>query len=170
MAKADRPPRPDPSKITAPATPSPEPDPRTEQERQKGEKSQRSLTPSERHAASVERHIQDLMQQRERLQTECTRLQSELDRLRPDHERLKEAFAAALAGNIFSTVLVALGGSLISAAGYAKEPTLILVVLVAGVVTLVWGLAFLITATVRSQLMRSNSEDGRTANRSNPRP
>lgn len=111
-------------------------------------------SPSDRHAASVALHIEDIGRDRDRLRDENRDLRGELDRLRPRHADLREAFGSALASNVFSTVMVGEGGSLISGAGYEWNESWKVGILVAGASSFLWGLFLQITSTWRSTLFR----------------
>ncbi len=119
----------------------------TEAELNKASRRSDRPTPGDRHADAVATHLNDLFADRDRQRVEIARLQRELDELRPKLAALQEAFSAALAGNVFSTVLIIVGGSLISGAGYVASETGKIIILTAGVVSLFLGIVFQITAT-----------------------
>ena len=128
----------------------------TEAELNKASRRSDRPTPGDRHADAVATHLNDLFADRDRQRVEIARLQRELDELHPKLTAL-EAFSAALAGNVFSTVLIIVGGSLISGAGYVASETGKIIILTAGVVSLFLGIVFQMTATWQGSLFRQAS-------------
>ena len=123
------------------------------------------LTPTQLHDRAREAHIQDICQerrqlqqdlisQRDHLEKEIATLRQELDRLRPEHAKLEEAYAGTLTINIVSTILVVIGGSLISGAGYALNDIFKIAILFLGIATLLCGTLLQITSTWRSTVFR----------------
>ncbi len=153
--------------IQAPKTPaSDQPDEATKREIKHAVANK--LTPTQLHDRAREAHIQDICQerkqlqqniidQRDRFENEVAALRTELDRLRPEHAKLEEANSNTLAVNILSTVMVGLGGSLISGAGYTPNDVWKFILLSSGIAVFLSGSALQITATWRSVAFRKAS-------------
>ena len=114
------------------------------------------LTPTDRLALQVELHIKDICKERDRLKKKVHVLQSELDMLRPRLSVKEEALSSANVSNIFSTIMIGIGGSLISGAGYAPNDVYKIAILFAGVASFSWGIVFLVASTWRSVILRGS--------------
>lgn len=62
--------------------------------------------------------IDSLIADKRKLESDVQRLQGEVDRLAPENARLKESLGSAEANNIVSTILIVLGGGVISYATF----------------------------------------------------
>ena len=122
-------------------------------------------TPSQLLERALKSHIQDVCEERRLLQEDIVRqrteaakevsdLRRELDGLRPENSRLNEAFAAALSVNILSTIMVAVGGALISGAGFAPSALSKTATLWLGIGAFASGSILQVTATWRSVAFR----------------
>lgn len=154
------------SSIIAPAPDASDlPDETTRKEMKKASLSK--PTPSQLLEAALKLHIQDVREERRLLQEDIVRqrsdaakevwdLRRELDGLRPENSRLDEAFAAALSVNILSTIMVGVGGALISGAGYAPSALSKTATLCLGIGVFASGTILQVTATWRSVAFRRN--------------
>jgi hypothetical protein len=133
--------------IAGPSTaPSEIPDPLTKGEIKKAKTAANRVSPSDRHAAAVERHLDDACGERDHLRQENRRLQSEIDRLGPKYAGLKEAFSFALVGSAASTIFLAIGSALVSAASVWLEHKV--PILCGGCAVLACGIATFAASTI----------------------
>jgi prefoldin subunit 5 len=87
-----------------------------------------------------------------RLQDDVTRLQGEVNHLAPENARLREALANAEANDLVSTILIVVGGGVISYATFAGNVSRRVADMGAG--ALLGGVLLLVIANVRRRRSR----------------
>lgn len=80
-----------------------------------------TVSPSERLQVMTQGRIDALEKDKRRLRAEVARLQSLVDRLGPRNARLVEALDNAVSNNVIATILIGVGGFLVSYATFAGK-------------------------------------------------
>lgn len=76
---------------------------------------------TDRLDAMTRERIDALEEDKKRLQAECNELRKRVDCLAPQHSRLSEALANAESNNVVATILIGLGGFLVSFATFTGK-------------------------------------------------
>ena len=100
-------------------TPSPENSPQPPKRAKRVERTDSvSITPSDRLAVMTQDRVASLARDKESFRSEAARLQMIVARLSPENARLHEALRRAESGSMLATILVGIGGFLVSYASF----------------------------------------------------
>jgi multidrug resistance efflux pump len=128
--------------MPAPGQPAPEKKPR-EARREKGKSTPVNASPSSRLDSMTRERVDALEADRQRLLAAVERLQAQVDQLSPENSRLREALGDAEWNGALSTIMMVVGGFLVSYATFTGQAAPALanasgVCLLAGILMMLW--------------------------------